>query len=333
MSEGKKNCESVCKFLIADAFNNFLSSLTIESRAHSQSADIIKTLMMTASDELISAAICLSDDTNADASTTNELVSASSEKQIAVDDMIHTSADMIITSDDNNSSSEVIIIASVVGTSDDNNSSDEMIVETEVSISCDDNNVDSTKLSPQEYYQYMVNRFHETKNLPPSRAGTKGLGSSNAGGLDIHMDSKTSAQILLHMEKVLDKRNISNPEPIYKMKVNWAGNARSEEIQTITKEVRSITYYQLELEAVEIDLKVIMCCLCDDEFLNWYIYINAESIKWWGHPIFVMRYGDASKPGFEFRHVKKALILYSACVAGPMTSLGRNYYVNIINFI
>ena len=83
-----------------------------------------------------------------------------------------------------------------------------------------------------------------------------------------------------------------------------------------------ITYF----EGAEIDLGVIMCCLLHKDFLSWYLYINAEAClkSEKQKPLFRMRFGDASRESF-IQTEAITHIMYSACVAGPTTTLGMEY--------
>jgi hypothetical protein len=129
------------------------------------------------------------------------------------------------------------------------------------------------------------------------------------------------------MEKLIDDYNNDNATPIDHCEVGWPGCGRCQEICNIVNKIREVNWYGLTIEGVEIDLGVIMCCICNEEFLLWLIYVNAEALKIWKRPIFIMRYGDASNENFKYK--KPPLILYSACIAGPTVTLG-SYYVHIM---
>ena len=68
-----------------------------------------------------------------------------------------------------------------------------------------------------------------------------------------------------------------------------------------------------------------MCCFCHRDFLTWYLFVNADAcLRTENQQIFRLRYGDASS--LSFRQTEAIThIMYSACVAGPTTTLGMEY--------
>ena len=104
----------------------------------------------------------------------------------------------------------------------------------------------------------------------------------------------------------------------------WQGYARCQENIIIVNKVREFFFYGITIEGSEIDLAVIMCLVSNKEFLLWLTYVNAEAKQMSGRYIFIPRYGDASKSTYK-QILANPHIMYSACLAGPTTTLGKYY--------
>ena len=165
-SDGKRNFESCCKWAILNAFDTIMSKLSNQDATDkpvtNNAVDIISTLKLIV-----------------------DSVQASSEDP-TTDDMLVES--VVGSSDDNNS----VVVGSTEKTVDmhvaDNDSSSDPKTDS-ASTSSDDNSV-----APSDFYADMVQTCKDPSYFPPSHAKAKGMGSSSAGGSDIHVDKHTTLE-------------------------------------------------------------------------------------------------------------------------------------------
>ena len=84
------------------------------------------------------------------------------------------------------------------------------------------------------------------------------------------------------------------------------------------------------IETSEVDLACLSHLLGNEDFVYWFLVINAECFKEFGYYRLIIRWGDSSKD--DFKYVSPNIdILYSACVSDPTTTIGKLHILHTSN--